>query len=244
MIALCRSTERQHVENDEREIWSTIYPGQIPGETVEGFGALIGLAEERFAPGVALALPASGDAEIVTFMSQGGLAQQDSTGGSGLLHTGEFQRLTRGRGVRHQETNFSHSVWSHLFRILLQTSEAGLACDREQKRFAFGERHNRLCVIASPDAREGSLRVHLDAVVYSGVLDSGRHLVHELLPGRSAWIHIISGRVNLHDVILTQGDGAGIRDEPAVSLTPLDRTEMLMLDLGPAPVPLARGVVP
>lgn len=72
-------------------------------------------------------------------------------------------------------------------------------------------RHREMNV--SPDGRNGSLSTHQDALVYSGVLDLGHHLVYKLLPGRSAWLHIVYGEVTLQDLVLTQGDGVGISDE-------------------------------
>ncbi len=135
----------------------------------------------------------SQEAEIVTYVYRGALAQEDSTGTSGVVHAGEFQRMTIGRGIRHKETNASRTDWAHIFRISLRPSEVGPDRAHEQKRFAAAQRRNVLCVVASPDGRKGSLRIHQDALVYSSVLDPGHHLVHELLPGRSAWLHVICG---------------------------------------------------
>ncbi|MEJ2205660.1 MAG: hypothetical protein P8170_16300 [Gemmatimonadota bacterium] len=90
-----------------------------------------------------------------------------------------------------------------------------------------------LRLVASPDGRDGSLRMHQDSFTYSSILDPGHHLVHELLPGRSAWLHIIYGHATLDDIVLTQGDGVGVTIQPSVSLTVQQDTEILLVDLGP-----------
>jgi redox-sensitive bicupin YhaK (pirin superfamily) len=95
------------------------------------------------------------------------------------------------------------------------------------------QRRNALCVVASTDGRKGSLRIHQDALVCSSILDSGNHLVHELVQGRRAWLHIIYGEATLNDIVLTQGDGVGVTNEPSVSLTVQENTELLLVDLGP-----------
>jgi redox-sensitive bicupin YhaK (pirin superfamily) len=64
------------------------------------------------------------------------------------------------------------------------------------------------------------------------MLESGRHVVHELLPQHSAWLHVIEGEITLGDVLLTSGDGAAVMGERAVSLTATEDTEILLLDLG------------
>ena len=153
-------------------------------------------------------------------------------GRSGVIHAGEFQRITAGNGIRHSETNASRTDAAHVYQIWLRTSEAALEPTHEQKRFSAANRRGVLCVVASPDGRNGSLHIHQDALVYSAMLHPGQHLVHELSRGRSAWLHLVHGEVLLGDVVLTTGDGAGVTVERAVSLTAREETELLLVDFG------------
>ena len=235
MIVLRRNSERLHVKRGKQDSWLTFHHQKPPGPSIDEFGFLISLDEIRMPPGGGSASYPTEEAEIVTYVYKGALAQEDSTGSSGVVHGGEFQRMTVGRGIRHKETNPSRTDWAHVFRISLRPSEVGLDCLHDQKRFAIAERHNALRVVASPDGRKGSLHILQDALIYSSVLDPGRHLVDELLPRRSAWLHVIHGEVTLQDLNLTQGDGVGVASEPSVSLTAQERSEILLVDLGPAP---------
>jgi hypothetical protein len=88
------------------------------------------------------------------------------------------------------------------------------------------------CVIASPDARGGSLRIHQDAMLYSAILAPGQHLIYELAFGRRGWLHLVQGAVTLGEAVLASGDGAGLIDERVVSLTACVDSEILFLDLG------------
>lgn len=243
MITLRRSTARLHIRRDRRDIWLTFHPGEGRGAPADDFGALAGFDEIRLPPGGVFAPPPCEEVEIVSYVYKGLLAQEDSTGSSSVVHTGEFQRMIIGRGVRHKEKNASRTDRMHIFRISLRPSQAGLACAREQQRFAIAQRHNLLCVVASPDGRKGSLRLLQDAFVYSSVLDPGHHLIYELKPERSAWLHVICGEATLRDIILTQGDGVGVTTERSVSLTAQESAEILLVDLGPAPRSFASGVV-
>ena len=244
MLSLRRGEERRHVRPGTHEVWLTFFPSTGPGLSTEDFGLLTGLDEVALTPGEACAPRQREDAEIVSYLYQGTLAQQDSTGSSGVIHAGEFQRMTIGRGIHHMETNPSHCDRTHIFRITLRPSAAGLSCAHEQVRFAAGLRHNLLCPVASPDGRMGSMRLLQDAVIYSSVLDPGHHLIHELLPGRSAWLHILRGVAALQDLIVTEGDGVGLTQESSISVTAQQETELLLIDLGPARRSFARGVVP
>lgn len=231
MITLRRANERHHARRRSQEVWHTFQPARADA-LAGGFGTLDVLDEDRLPPGAGVPRLPHRDAEIITYVREGALAHEDSMGRSGVIHAGEFQRMTAGRGIRHSETNASRTDWAHVFQIWLRPSEAGLAPGREQKRFSAAERRGGLCLVASPDARRGSLRIHQDALVYSAMLDPGQHVIHELPQGRSAWLHLVEGEVTLGDTVLTTGDGAGVTAEPAVSLTAREETEILLVDLG------------
>jgi redox-sensitive bicupin YhaK (pirin superfamily) len=235
MITLRKNTERRYIKSGKHDSWLTFYRRERSGQPAEDFGPLTSFNEILLAPGGVLAPYPSEEAEMVTYAYKGALAQEDSIGNSGVVHAGEFQQMSNGRGVRHKETNPSRAESTHLFRISMRPSEVGLDCAGEQKRFPAAQRRNVLCVVASPDGRKESLRLFQDAIIYSSVLDPGHHIVHELFPGRSAWLHVICGEVTLQDLVLTQGDGVGITIEPSVSVTAQENTEMLLVDLGPTP---------
>lgn len=249
MLILRRNTERSHVRRGTRECWRTFLVSATRNGSAAGFGVIVAIDEIRIPPnGIPGPCPGedSGteEAEIVSYVHAGAIAQEDSAGNSGVVQAGEFQHAITGRGIRRKETNASRADWAHVFRITLLPSEVGLGCSRQQRRFAAAQRHNTLCVVASPDGRKGSLRLGQDALVCSSVLDPGHHLIHELLAGRSAWLHVIRGEVALQNDILTSGDGVGVTTEPSVSFTARVKTEVLLVDSGPVPGSTAVGLVP
>lgn len=204
----------------------------------DGLGPLESIEEDRLPPGAIVPRHAHRDGEIITYVREGALAFTDTTGRSGIIHAGEFQTRRSRRGARHRQSNASRTEWAHVFQIWLRAAEEPLDPVTEQKRFSAAERRGALCVIASPDARRASLRIHQDALMYSALLDRGQHVVHELVVGRSAWLHLVRGEAALGDLVLGTGDGAGISAERAVSLTAREETELLLLDLnGDAPAP-------
>jgi len=244
MITLRRATERRHVLRGEQDTWITFFPrDDRSGPGAVFLDVLVSFDEMRLAPGSGSGSHRRDEAEVITYVYAGALTQEDSTGRSGVIQAGEFQRMTTGGRVRYKETNASRNDWVHIFRIALHSSEVGLDGAHEQKRFTAGQRHNLLCVVASRDGRMGSLRIHQDALIFSSILDPGHHIFHELLPGRSVWLHVVSGEARLNDVVLTRGDGAGVTTEPSVSLTAQVNTEILLVDLGPAPNSSGSGAV-
>ncbi len=188
------------------------------------------LNEDCLPPGAGLGHPHH-DAELVTYVREGALAYDDSMGRSGIIQAGEFRYVSSRQRGRHSETNLSRTAWAHVFQIWVRPSELGFEPSDEQKRFSSADRRGLLCVVASPDARRGSLRIHQDALLYSAMLDPGQHVIHELVQGRSAWLHVVRGDATLGDIVLSTGDGVGISAERAVSLTARAGTELLLLDI-------------
>ncbi|WP_394823203.1 pirin family protein [Pendulispora albinea] len=231
MVTLRRGGERRHVRRRKGEGWLTFYPQNRVNPLAGGFGILESLSEDRLPPGAGIAVQPRHDAEVVTYVLEGALAHENATGCSGVVRAGEFYRVAVGRRMRHSEKNASRIAWAHVFQIWLHPA-GRLEPSREQKRFCAADRRDTLCVVASPDGRNESLRIDQDVVIFSAVLSVGQHLVHELVQGRSAWLHVVRGEATFADVVLNAGDGIGITADRAVSLTAREETEVLLLDLG------------
>jgi len=230
MITVRRGKGRHFERHRKLEVWLTFYPQNREDPLADGFGTLEFLNEERLPPGAEARLRLPHDAEVVSYVYEGALEYEDPMGRWGVIQAGEFQRISGGHG--RVERNASKTDWAHIFRIQLRASKAGSESFCEQKRFSTAERRGRLFAVASPDTRGGSLRIHQNTLMYSAVLDPGQHVVHELSPGRSAWLHVVNGEIRLGDIVLAMGDGAGVTAESAVSLTALEKSSILLLDVG------------
>lgn len=236
MITLRRANERHHSRRRTRDQWFTFYPQDRTESLADGFGVLEALDEDRLSPGASVPLKPAHDAEIITYVIEGALEQRDTRSCCSIvLRAGEFQRMIAGGGSRHSERNASRTEWAHVFRISLHLTEAGLESSHQQRRYSTAERRGELCVFASPDGRKGSLHLRQDALIYTAILDPGQHLIHELTPGRRAWLHVVSGDLTLGDGVLSAGDGVGFTAERAVSLTARADGEVLLFDLGERP---------
>jgi quercetin 2,3-dioxygenase len=231
MISLRLAAERHHDRRLKREVWRTFDPVDRTDRLADRFRALEALDESRLPPRADIPRHVGGEGEIVTYVREGTVAYEDSTGHAGMIHTGEFQRMITAQGARHSESNASRVDWAHVFQIRMRRSKFDLEPGREQKRFSAAERRGGLCTVASPDARAGSLRLGQDTFIYSALLEPGQHVIHELAHGHAAWLHVVQGEVTLADFVLATGDGAGVITERAVSLTARADTEILLFDL-------------
>ncbi len=65
------------------------------------------------------------DMEIVTWVLQGALAHQDSTGNRGVIYPGLAQRMSAGSGILHSEKNESVTEPVHFVQMWVIPDEAG-----------------------------------------------------------------------------------------------------------------------
>jgi len=232
MIILRRTGERRHEQASDREIWLTFDRERGGADRLaEGFGALEDLSEGWLSPGVKSWRHESRDGEVLTYVMDGAVVHSDSEGRSGIMQAGEFGHLAVVHGLSHSEANASRTVRAHLFRLRFRPPVVDLVNRRQRRRFTAAERRGNLRVVASPDGRRGSLLLQQDAIVFAALLDPGHHVVHELRPGRMAWLHIVCGEGFLGDLVLREGDGVGLANELAVAFTAEEGAELLLIDL-------------
>ena len=231
MITVCRNEERHHALRGKQDVWLTFDPRSTTQEPLLRFGTLELVNEERFPPNAEVKFHPAHEVEIVTYVYDGTLTQEDSLGHFGVIHAGEFQYMTAQPGVHYLERNASSIERAHVFQISFAPTEASLAPVREQRRFSAADRAGTLRTVASPLELRGTLRLRQNSRIFSALLAPGQHLVHGLGEGRAAWLHVVVGEVKLDEHILEAGDGAGITGERAVSVTASLESEILLIDI-------------
>lgn len=160
--------------------------------------------EDRVAPGKGFGEHLHNDMEIVTYVLSGALEHRDSMGNGEVLTPGEFQRMSAGTGITHSEFNPSQTDPVHLYQIWLLPERQGIEPSYEQKRFEDAELKNRLRLVASRAAADGSLAIHCDAKIYLSRLDIGTVVRHELDSSRYAWLQVLRGTIFYHPLPLRQ----------------------------------------
>ncbi len=177
-----------------------------------GFRALRVINEDRVKPKNGFGTHGHRDMEILSYVLEGALAHQDSTGTAGTIVPGDVQRMSAGTGVRHSEQNGSATEPVHFLQIWIMPDAPGHAPSYEQKRFDDADKRGRLRLIASPEGADGSVTIHADARVYATVLEAGGKVVHAVKPGRHAWVQVARGKVTVNGEALAAGDGASTSD--------------------------------
>jgi len=231
MISLRRSSERGHTNLGWLDSRHTFSFGDYHDPNRMGFGHLRVINEDRVEPGQGFGKHGHRDMEIVSFVLSGALEHKDSLGTGSVIRPGEVQRMSAGTGVTHSESNPSPRAPVHFMQVWILPDRSGLAPGYEQKNFPVEARRDRLCLAVSPDGREGSLTIHQDARIYLSTLRPDRPLAHAPASGRSAWIQVTRGEVDLNGVLLQEGDGAAVSGEARIGIAARVEADLLLFDL-------------
>ena len=196
-----------------------------------GFRALRVINEDRVIPGAGFPTHGHRDMEIISYVLEGALAHEDSTGTAATIRPGEVQRMTAGTGVRHSEFNASDKEAVHFLQIWILPEQEGLAPGYEQRAFSEEEKRGKLRLVASRDGRDGSVTVHQDVALYATLLGAGDKVSYDLKPGRHAWVQVARGQATLNGELLKEGDGAAIEKVERIELQGATDSEVLLFDL-------------
>jgi quercetin 2,3-dioxygenase len=231
MMKLRPADERGHARHGWLDSHHTFSFADYYAPAHMGFRALRVINEDRVAPAQGFGRHPHRDMEILSYVLDGALEHSDSMGTGSIIRPGDVQRMSAGTGVAHSEFNASKTEPVHFLQIWLEPSQRGIAPSYEQKTFTRDEKKGRLRVVASSDAREGSVALHTDAVLYAGVFDAGDSAKLTLTKGRHAWVQVARGSVRVNRTTMTAGDGAALTDEEAIHVEGVDGGEVLVFDL-------------
>jgi redox-sensitive bicupin YhaK (pirin superfamily) len=166
---------------------------------------------------------------------EGAIEHKDTTGTGAVLGPGEVQRMSAGTGIAHSEFNASKTEPLHFLQIWIKPGTFDLAPSYEQKEFPAADRRDRLRLVGSQDARDGSVTIHQDVNLYASLLAAGQTLEHELAEGRVAWLQLARGAVDVSgdggNVSMKAGDGLAVSGERRLRLAGRDDAELLLFDL-------------
>jgi len=195
-----------------------------------GFHALRVINEDYVAPAMGFGKHPHRDMEILTYVLEGAVKHEDTTGASETLVPGELQHMSAGSGVRHSEMNPSGTDTLHLLQIWLVPNKMGIPPKYEQKRFPMQDQPNQLHLLASTDAREGSFRLHSDAELLAAKLNPGGSVSHSFKLG-NGWLQVARGSITVAGKPLDKGDGLQIEGESTITISSETGAEFLLFDL-------------
>jgi len=231
MKVVRRSSDRGHADHGWLKSYHSFSFADYFDEDHVEFGPLRVLNEDRVTGGQGFGTHGHRNMEIISYVLEGELTHQDSIGTRSTIRPGDVQRMSAGSGVRHSEFNGSQTNKLHFLQIWIQPNVADIPPSYEEKRFEAADKQGRLRLIASSNGEAGSVLVHQDVRVYSGLFDGAEHAILPLEAGRRVYVHVARGSVHANGIELDAGDALKLTEEAVLEIAQGSRSEVLVFDL-------------
>ena len=205
-------------------------------------GLLLVNNDDRVIPGAGFETHPHRDMEIVTWVMQGSLVHQDSTGHSGVIYPGLAQRMSAGRGILHSEKNDSwrldggvaHDEPVHFVQMWVVPDETGITPGYQQLEIEADLLTGGLIPVASGMAKHEShaaIRIkNRFAALHAARLQPGQAVQ---LPD-APFLHLFGprGSVVLEDAgALAAGDAVRFTGEGGQTVTATAAAEILVWEM-------------
>jgi quercetin 2,3-dioxygenase len=231
MIEIRKSEDRGYADHGWLKSFHSFSFADYHDPKHMGFGSLRVINEDRVAAGMGFGTHGHRDMEILSYVLDGALSHKDSMGNGSSIRPGDVQRMSAGTGVRHSEANDSKTGTTHFLQIWIEPNVTGIAPSYEEKHFDQPSKRGKLRLVASGDARDGSVKIHADASVYAGLFDGSESATLAIKPSRRAYVHVVRGRVNVNGEDVGAGDAAKLLGVNEVVINNGSDAEVLVFDL-------------
>jgi quercetin 2,3-dioxygenase len=231
MMEIRKSADRGYADHGWLRSFHTFSFADYQDPAHMGFSALRVINEDRVQPGMGFGTHGHRDMEIISYVLDGALEHKDSMGNGSVIRPGDVQRMSAGTGVQHSEFNASKSAVVHFLQVWIQPNVTGIAPGYEEKHFDAASKRGKLKLVASPDGRDGSVKIHQDAALYAALVDGAEKITHTLPAGRRAYVHVARGGISVNGQALAAGDAVKLSGEPVITLDKGQEAEVLLFEL-------------
>jgi quercetin 2,3-dioxygenase len=204
-------------------------------------GLLLVNNDDLVTPGAGFETHPHKDMEIVTWVLQGSLVHQDSTGHSGIIYPGLAQRMSAGRGILHSEKNDSwrlegatHEEPVHFIQMWVVPDEERITPGYEQLEIADELLGGGLVPVASGmDAHDGAAAIRIKnryAALHAARLRPGQSV--DLPDAPYLHLFVASGAVTLEGAgNLAEGDAVRFTATGGQRVTATEPAEVLVWEM-------------
>lgn len=231
MMEIRRAQERGHADHGWLNSWHSFSFADYYDPKHIQFRALRVINDDTVEPGGGFGTHSHRDMEIVSYVLEGALAHKDNMGNGSIIRPGSVQRMSAGTGVQHSEFNASSSEQAHFLQIWFLPNETGIPPGYEEKYFEDAKKRGRLCLIASPDGADGSVKIHADAKLFAGLIDGEDTVEYAVPKDQYIYVHVARGNVSLNKIPLAAGDGVSLMSETDLILNQGQKAEVLIFEL-------------
>ncbi len=197
-----------------------------------GFGPLRVLNNDRVAGGGGFPTHSHDNMEIVTWIIDGTLVHEDSTGGKSSLGPREVQAMSAGTGIAHSEYNGSDDEPLHLIQTWIEPEERGIEPRYGEASYSRDDLSSGFVPVASGREDTG-VSIVQDASILVWYPEGGQQVEPDRGPDRRGYVVTMTGSVSLDGSVLNEGDAAVLSDLEDLVFKSQDDSRVMLIDLPP-----------
>lgn len=189
-----------------------------------GYSVLQSLNDRKVRAGCDLGERTDDNMEILCYVTQGVLVHSDSLGKERLVPAGDFQLLTAGAGIKHNEANGSPDEDLHFIELSIIPNQMNLRPGYQQRSI---EPSSNFQLVASHVPGADAMFMNQNAEIYRFTLDQNRYFyLSRAADSHKAYLHMLHGKIKVTDgtdsVEIQAGDGLKCED--------IERLEFVKID--------------
>jgi redox-sensitive bicupin YhaK (pirin superfamily) len=231
MLDIRRSKDRYHIETDWLSAYWHFSFDHYYDPANMAFGPLRVFNNDTIQPAKGFGMHPHRDMEIVTYVIRGELEHRDSTGGHGIIHAGEVQRMSAGSGITHSEFNASPNETCELVQVWILPAKKGVVPSYEQKQFTPRQREGKLLSIAAPNGDPEPVYIGQDVTFYVSRVRPGDDIRHAFESGRRGYLFVLDGKPEVNGQALAKGDSVKVSQEAELRFSASEPSDVLLIDL-------------
>jgi len=231
MIQIHKNEDRGKTHIDWLESYHSFSFGHYYDPDNIQFGPIRVLNDDIIAPGAGFPTHPHNNMEIVTISLEGELAHEDSTGGKGVIHPGEVQRMTAGKGVDHSEFNNSKDKPAHILQIWFIPDKSGYEPSYEQKKYSQDDAKNSLLKLVSKKEGDGIVTINQDADLFISHLDKENTIKHKISGGRGVYLFLIDGSLKVNENEINSRDAVKVSEEKELTILSKGNSKFILFDV-------------
>jgi redox-sensitive bicupin YhaK (pirin superfamily) len=201
--------------------------GNYFNEKHRGISALRVINDDMVMPGQGFGKHDHHDMEIISYVIEGALKHEDSTGNKYLVPAGDVQRMSAGSGVTHSEFNASNTDRVKFLQIWIQPNVTGIEPSYEQKSI---KQQGPLTPLVTPTGENGSLSINQNASLSRLKLQADESF-KLTADKRIGYLHLIKGEIKIEGQQFSAGDAFSVEPEEVYQLIAITNIEALWFDL-------------
>ncbi len=230
-LLIRQAAERGHTDIGWLKSYHSFSFGGYYDQRHMGFRSLRVINDDRIAAGRGFPTHPHRDMEIISYVLEGSLQHQDSTGQGAIITPDDIQMMSAGTGITHSEYNPSQTDSNHFLQIWIEPAMRGVRPRYSDNKVTADQKRNRWNFIAGPDGSGAAVGIYQDAKIFASKIDRGASLDYTLERNRHAWLQVATGEITVNGTTLKTGDAVASSRATDLHVTATSDADILLFDL-------------